>query len=85
MSASAVHLGAGGPRNLRLAGEIADDAILLSGGFGIVSNGGAPFLAAAAVRACDPYVSDEALAAFARRFCLFGSPRRSPGGSPRCT
>jgi 5,10-methylenetetrahydromethanopterin reductase len=28
---------------------------------------------AAAVRACDPYVPDEAAAAFAREFCLYGT------------
>jgi 5,10-methylenetetrahydromethanopterin reductase len=27
-----------------------------------------------AVRACDPYVSDEAVEVFAREFCLFGTP-----------
>jgi 5,10-methylenetetrahydromethanopterin reductase len=140
-----IHLAASGPRNLRLAGELADGAILLSGvapgplaaatarvqegaaGRGripmtvsafcrvtddvpraarelkpicarIAQNGGGPFLAlagvhievpghvpgvypdlvhaedwAAAVRACDPYVPDEAAAAFAREFCLYGT------------
>ncbi|MER5753683.1 LLM class flavin-dependent oxidoreductase [Streptomyces sp. NPDC002088] len=142
-----VRLAASGPRNLRLAGELADGAILLSGvapgplaaatakvqegaaaaGRGrvpmtvsafcrvtddvpraarelkpicarIAQNGGASFLAlagvhvdvperltgvypdlvhaedwAAAVRVCDPYVSDEAAAAFARGFCLYGT------------
>ncbi|MDQ4116706.1 MAG: LLM class flavin-dependent oxidoreductase [Actinomycetota bacterium] len=143
----AIHLAASGPRNLRLAGEIADGAILLSGvapgplaaatdrvregarAAGrervpmtvsafcrvtddvpraarelkpicarIAQNGGAPFLALAgvhvevpghlpgvypdlvhaedwdaAVRACDPYVPDDAASAFAREFCLYGT------------
>jgi 5,10-methylenetetrahydromethanopterin reductase len=142
-----IHLAASGPRNLKLAGEIADGAILLSGvapgplaaavgkvregatAVGrepgrvtvsafcrvtedvpraarelkpicarIAQNGGAPFLALAgvhvevpdrlpdvypdlvhaedwdaAVRACDPYVSDAAATAFARGFCLYGT------------
>ncbi|GHE84034.1 5,10-methylenetetrahydromethanopterin reductase [Amycolatopsis deserti] len=140
-----VHLAASGPRNLRLAGEIADGAILLSGVadeplaaalaevtagaagrasvpvtvsafcrvtgsvardarelkpvcLSIAANGGASFLAAAgvdvrvppalpqvrpdllhaeswpdAVRACEPFVDDDAAEAFARRFCLFGT------------
>jgi 5,10-methylenetetrahydromethanopterin reductase len=142
-----IHLAASGPRNLRLAGELADGAILLSGvapgplaaatariqegarAAGrapipmtvsafcrvtddvsraarelkpicarIAQNGGASFLAlagvhvevpehlpgvypdlvhaedwAAAVRACDPYVSDAAATAFATEFCLYGS------------
>jgi 5,10-methylenetetrahydromethanopterin reductase len=143
-----LHIAASGPRNLRLAGEIADGVILLSGistttlgsatakvregaesagrdmpvttvsayckvtddverdarelkpvCAGIAQNGGVPFLALAgvhvdvppwslpgvypdmvhaegwdaAVRACDPYISDEAVTAFAREFCLFGS------------
>lgn len=144
-----VHMAASGPRNLRLAGEIADGAILLSGvapaplaaatarvqegaaaagrppvpmtvsAFcrvtddverdarelkpicaGIAQNGGAQFLALAgvhvdvpahvpgvypdlvhaedwdaAVRACDPYVPDAAVATFAREFCLFGTAK----------
>lgn len=141
-----IHLAASGPRNLRLAGELADGAILLSGvapdvlaaATGrvqegargrdrvpmtvsafcrvtedaprdarelkpicarIAQNGGASFLALAgvhvevpehlpgiypdlvhaedwpaAVDACAPYVSDEAAAAFASRFCLYGTP-----------
>ncbi|WP_326698533.1 LLM class flavin-dependent oxidoreductase [Streptomyces sp. NBC_01754] len=143
-----VYLAASGPRNLRLAGELADGAILLSGvspaplaaatakvqegaaAAGrarvpmtvsafcrvtddveraarelkpvcarIAQNGGAGFLAlagvrvdvperlpgvypdlvhaedwAAAVKVCDPYVSDEAATAFAREFCLYGTP-----------
>jgi 5,10-methylenetetrahydromethanopterin reductase len=143
-----IHLAASGPRNLRLAGEIADGAILLSGVAAgplaaatarvqdgaraagrwavpmtvsafcrvtddvprvarelkpicarIAQNGGAPFLALAgvhvdvpghlpgvypdlvhaedwesAVRACDPYVPDAAATAFAREFCLYGTP-----------
>lgn len=142
-----LHIAASGPRNLRLAGEIADGVILLSGispgtlgtatakvregaagreapprttvsaycrvtddverdarelkpvCAGIAQNGGVPFLALAgvhvdvppiplpgaypdvvhaedwdaAVRACGPYISDEAAFAFAREFCLFGS------------
>lgn len=139
-----VHMAASGPRNLRMAGELADGAILLSGvapvpladavarvragaarravsltvsAFcrvtddverdarelkpicaGIAVNGGAAALALAgvhvdasavrpgvypdlvhaedwdaAVRACDAAVSDEAVVAFAREFCLFGS------------
>jgi 5,10-methylenetetrahydromethanopterin reductase len=144
-----IHLAASGPRNLKLAGEIADGAILLSGvapgpliaAVGkvrdgaaaagrdpgritvsafcrvtddvpwaarelkpicarIAQNGGAPFLALAgvhvevpeqlrlpgvypdlvhaedwnaAVRACEPYVSDAAVAGFAREFCLYGT------------
>lgn len=142
-----IHVAASGPRNLRLAGELADGVILLSGVapeplaaaldavrsgaagvdrdsvpatvsafcrvtddverdarelkpicLGIASNGGAAFLATAgihvdvparlpavypdlvhaeswdaAVAACDDYVSDDAVVAFARRFCLFGS------------
>ena len=142
-----IYLAATGPRNLRLAGELADGAILLSGvapgplgaagarvregaaaaGKAPVSmtvsafcrvtddvpraarelkpicariaqNGGTPFLALAgvhvevpeqlpgvypdlvhaedwhaAVRACDPYVSDAAATAFAREFCLYGT------------
>jgi 5,10-methylenetetrahydromethanopterin reductase len=142
-----IHIAASGPRNLRLAGEIADGVILLSGvapgplaaatarvqdGAAtagraavamtvsafcrvtddvpraarelkpicarIAQNGGASFLALAgvhvdvperlpdvypdlvhaedwdaAVRACDPYVSDAAAAAFAREFCLYGT------------
>lgn len=140
-----IHLAASGPRNLRLAGELTDGAILLSGvspaplaaAVGkvragaagrsgvrvtvsafcrvtgdvpgtarelkpicarIAQNGGAEFLALAgvhvdvpehlpgvypdlvhaedwdaAVRACDPYVSDEAVTAFARGFCLYGT------------
>ncbi|MFE4500494.1 LLM class flavin-dependent oxidoreductase [Rhodococcus sp. NPDC056743] len=142
-----IYLAASGPRNLRLAGELTDGAILLSGvapaplaaaagrvregaasagktgvrmtvsafcrvtddvpRFArelkpicarIAQNGGAPFLALAgvdidvpqhlpgvypdlvhavdwdaAVRACDPYVSDEAVIAFAREFCLYGT------------
>lgn len=142
-----IHIAATGPRNLALAGEIADGAILLSGvspaplaaavarvrdgarAVGrsgvrttvsafcrvtddvpraarelkpicarIAQNGGASFLALAgvqvevpdrvpgvypdlvhaedwdaAVRACDPYVSDEAVTAFAREFCLYGT------------
>ena len=144
-----IHLAASGPRNLRLAGEIADGAILLSGvapgpliaavdkvrdgaaAAGnqpgritvsafcrvtddvpraarelkpicarIAQNGGAPFLALAgvhvevpellrlpdvypdlvhaedwnaAVRACEPYVSDAAVTAFAHEFCLYGT------------
>jgi 5,10-methylenetetrahydromethanopterin reductase len=145
-----LHMAASGPKNLRLAGEIADGVILLSGvapdnlaasaariregaqlagkvsqvpmtvsAFcrvtddvpaaarelkpicaGIAQNGGGPFLAMAgvhvdvpqhvpgvypdlvhaedwelAVRACDRYVSDEAVTAFARRFCLYGTPQ----------
>jgi 5,10-methylenetetrahydromethanopterin reductase len=143
-----IHLAASGPRNLRLAGELADGAILLSGvapgplaaatarvqdgalAAGrwavpmtvsafcrvtddvprvarelkpicarIAQNGGAPFLALAsvhvdvpehlpgvypdlvhaedwesAVQACDPYVPDAAATAFAREFCLYGTP-----------
>lgn len=143
-----IHLAASGPRNLRLAGRLADGAILLSGvspaplaaatakvqegaaAAGrarvpmtvsafcrvtddverdarelkpicarIAQNGGASFLALAgvhidvperlpgvypdlvhaedwqaAIRACDPYVSDEAATAFARAFCLYGTP-----------
>ncbi|MFW3171609.1 LLM class flavin-dependent oxidoreductase [Geodermatophilus sp. CPCC 206100] len=144
-----LHMAASGPKNLRLAGEIADGVILLSGvapdnlaassarvqegaaaagkagrvsmtvsAFcrvtddvpaaarelkpicaGIAQNGGGPFLALAgvhvdvpqhvpgvypdlvhaedwelAVRACDRYVSDEAVTAFARQFCLYGTP-----------
>ncbi|WP_216896867.1 LLM class flavin-dependent oxidoreductase [Nocardia alni] len=140
-----IHMAASGPRNLRLAGEIADGAILLSGVapeplaaaiaevragaagrtpgpitvsafcritgdvardarelkpvcLGIAHNGGASFLAKAgvrvavpdrlpasypdllhaqdwdaAVRACDPYVDDDAVAVFAREFCLYGT------------
>lgn len=142
-----IHLAASGPRNLRLAGELADGAILLSGvspaplttatarvqdgaaAAGrdrvpmtvsaycrvtddvpraarelkpicarIAQNGGASFLALAgvhidvpetlpgvypdlvhaedwdaAVRACDPYVSDEDATTFAREFCLYGT------------
>lgn len=140
-------LAASGPRNLRLAGEIADGVILLSGispeplaaavarvregSAGrrpvpitasaycritddlerdarelkpicarIAQGGAAPFLAmagvdvrvperlpavypdlvhaedwAAAVRACDEYVSDAAAVQFARTFCLFGTAR----------
>ncbi len=142
-----IHLAASGPRNLRLAGEIADGAILLSGVApaplaaatarvregaaaagrdpvpmtvsaycrvtddvdrdardlkpicaGIAINGGAAALAlagvhvdvpdhlpgvypdlvhaedwAGAVAACDPFVPDKAVAAFAREFCLFGT------------
>jgi 5,10-methylenetetrahydromethanopterin reductase len=142
-----LHMAASGPKNLRLAGEIADGVILLSGvatrnleesaariregaalagkeqpvpmtvsAFcrvtddveaaarelkpicaGIAQGGGGPFLAMAgvdvdvpasvpgvypdlvhaenweqAVRACDPYVSDEAVTVFAREFCLYG-------------
>lgn len=143
-----IQIAASGPKNLRLAGEIADGVILLSGvspeplasamaqvragaasagrdgvpmtvsAFcrvtddlerdarelkpicaGIAQGGGGPFLATAgvdvqvparlpdvypdlvhaedwdaAVRACDPYVSDAAVAQFARTFCLFGTP-----------
>ncbi|NKQ51706.1 LLM class flavin-dependent oxidoreductase [Amycolatopsis sp. K13G38] len=142
-----VHIAASGPRNLRLAGEIADGVILLSGispgplaaalaavqsgvdsagrapvpatvsafcrvtddierdardlkpiCLTIAGNGGAAFFAKAgihvevpdrlpevypdlvhaeswpaAVEACDPYVGDEAVVAFARQFCLFGT------------
>lgn len=144
-----LHIAASGPRNLRLAGEIADGVILLSGispgtlasatarvregadaagredkpvttvsaycrvtddverdarelkpvCAAMAQNGGVPFLAlagvhvevppvplpgvypdvlhaedwAAAVRACDPYISDAAAVAFAHEFCLFGS------------
>ncbi|MEE2060308.1 LLM class flavin-dependent oxidoreductase [Rhodococcus artemisiae] len=142
-----IHLAASGPRNLRLAGELADGAILLSGvasapltaAIGrvrdgasaatrtgvqttvsafcrvtddlprdarelkpicarIAQNGGTSFLALAgvhvdvpdhlpdvypdlvhaedwdaAVRACDPYISDDAIATFAREFCLYGT------------
>ncbi|WP_184778655.1 LLM class flavin-dependent oxidoreductase [Amycolatopsis jiangsuensis] len=142
-----LHVAASGPRNLRLAGEVADGAILLSGVsrepltaalsavrsgadsagrapvpvtvsafcrvtddverdarelkpicLGIASNGGTASLARAgisvrvperlpqaypdlvhaeswpaAIEACDPYVSDEAVLAFAREFCLFGT------------
>jgi 5,10-methylenetetrahydromethanopterin reductase len=136
-----IHMAASGPRNLRLAGEIADGVILLSGVapeplaaaigavraggdrpitvsafcrvtddlardarelkpvcLGIAYRGGAPFLAkagvevevpeqlpasypdllhaedwAAAVRACDPFVSDRAVEVFAREFCLYGT------------
>ena len=138
-----IHVAASGPRNLRLAGEIADGVILLSGVApaplaaatarvqeagrrvpmtvsaycrvtddverdarelkpicaAIAQNGGAQALAlagveigdmprrlpgvypdlvhaedwAAAVAACDPYVSDAAVATFARTFCLFGT------------
>ncbi|GAA3232923.1 5,10-methylenetetrahydromethanopterin reductase [Pseudonocardia petroleophila] len=144
-----IHVAASGPRNLRLAGEIADGAILLSGvapaplaaatarvqegaaaagrapvpmtvsAFcrvtddverdarelkpicaGIAQHGGAASLAlagirvdvpaqlpgvypdlvhaedwAGAVEACDPYVSDADAVAFARAFCLFGTPQ----------
>ena len=142
-----IHMAASGPRNLRLAGEISDGAILLSGvatapltaavervkagaeAAGrrsvrttvsafchvtddvpkvarelkpicarIAQNGGSSFLALAgvhievpetlpkvypdlvhaedweaAIRVCDPYVSDEAVTAFAREFCLYGT------------
>src|SRR5207302_6579584 len=140
-----IHLAASGPRNLRLAGEIADGAILLSGVsaeplaaagaqvaagaagrapvpitvsafcritdsvrrdarelkpvcLSIAANGGAASLAeagirvrvparlphlrpdllhaeswAAAVRASESFVDDDAAEAFARRFCLFGT------------
>ncbi|OLT18699.1 5,10-methylene tetrahydromethanopterin reductase [Pseudonocardia sp. CNS-139] len=142
-----IHLAASGPRNLRLAGEIADGAILLSGVapaplaaatarvqegaaaagrdrvsmtvsafcrvtgdverdarelkplcLALARNGGAAGLALAgvhvdvpdrlpdvypdlthaedwpaAVAACDPYVSDRAVVAFAREFCLLGT------------
>ncbi len=142
-----LYMAASGPRNLRLAGEIADGVIMLSGAApallaaaiehvrqgtgdksrpsipvtvsafcrvtddlerdarelkpicaGIAQNGGGKFLAMsgvhvkvpatipglypdlvhaedwdAAVRACDPHVSDEAVAAFASEFCLFGT------------
>jgi 5,10-methylenetetrahydromethanopterin reductase len=142
-----IHLAASGPRNLRLAGEVADGAILLSGvsaaplaaAIGrvrdgaaatartgvqttvsafcrvtddvardarelkpfcarIAQNGGKSFLSLAgvhvdvpdhlpdvypdlvhaedwdaAVRACDPYISDDAITAFAREFCLYGA------------
>ncbi|MGW5718724.1 LLM class flavin-dependent oxidoreductase [Amycolatopsis sp. NPDC003865] len=136
-----LHLAASGPRNLRLAGEVADGAILLSGVapepleaamrqvaaggsvpitvsafcrvtdtvwrdarelkpvcLSIADNGGAAFLAsagmrvrvperlpelspdllhaesrAAAVRACESFVDDEAAKLFARRFCLYGT------------
>jgi 5,10-methylenetetrahydromethanopterin reductase len=140
-----IHLAASGPRNLRLAGEIADGAILLSGVaaeplaaavaqvaagaagrapvpitvsafcritdsvrrdarelkpvcLSIAANGGAAAVAeagirvrvparlpdlrpdllhaeswAAAVRASESFVDDDAAEAFARRFCLFGT------------
>jgi 5,10-methylenetetrahydromethanopterin reductase len=142
-----IYMAASGPRNLRLAGEIADGAILLSGTSpalleeaigrvqeggqavgrprvpvtvsafcrvtddlardarelkpicaGVAQNGGTKFLQMygvhvdvpasipgvypdlvhaedwdQAVSACDPYVSDEAVIAFARGFCLFGT------------
>ena len=143
-----LHMAASGPKNLRLAGEIADGVILLSGvaparladaaarvaegaqqagrpGVGsmtvsafccvtddverdarqlkpictqIAQGGGGRALALAgievqvpevlpdvypdlvhaedwdaAVRACDPYVSDDAVVRFAREFCLFGT------------
>ncbi|KAA9166439.1 LLM class flavin-dependent oxidoreductase [Amycolatopsis acidicola] len=134
-----VHIAASGPRNLRLAGEIADGVILLSGVsreplsaalsavgspvpatvsafcrvtddierdarelkpicLGIAGNGGTTFLERAgihvrlpdrppavypdlvhaeswpdAIEACEKYVSDEAVVAFAREFCLFGT------------
>lgn len=142
-----IYVAASGPRNLHLAGEVADGAILLSGiatapvtaavervragaeAVGrsdvsatasafcrvtddvpkaarelkpicarIAQNGGAAFLALAgvhvgvpeslpgvypdlvhaedwdaAIRVCDPYVSDEAVTAFAREFCLYGT------------
>ncbi|MDP5182494.1 LLM class flavin-dependent oxidoreductase [Blastococcus sp. BMG 814] len=150
-----LHMAASGPKNLRLAGEIADGAILLSGvapdnlsastsrvregaravgkttqvpitvsAFcrvtddveaaarelkpicaGIAQNGGGSFLELAgvhvahvprhvlgvypdlvhaedwdlAVRACDEFVSDEAVVAFARHFCLYGTAEEIVG------
>jgi 5,10-methylenetetrahydromethanopterin reductase len=86
-----IHLAASGPRNLRLAGGIADGAILLSGVApgalsaaadrvrdGAAAAGRHPDLVHAedwnaAVRACEPYVSDAAVTAFAREFCLYGT------------
>ena len=142
-----LHVAASGPRNLRLAGEAGDGAILLSGTSarlvdaaigrvrdgalaagrqpvamtvaafcrvtddlerdarelkpicaGIAQNGGTELLALsgvnaevpsalpgvypdlvhaedwdAAVRACDPYISDRDVVRFAREFCLFGT------------